>query len=237
MHKQTLRFTQDDNRIRHSRAGGNPAKQKRFSQSAFEVKRFVFKALDSRMRGNDGDVLGNDGEKNVGWAKRSVPTLSGRWAHCVLPTLLWLKIRRYLMVFAFIFMQFAALHATAASKAEPPLCGDLDVLEDIMSSYQQIAPELNFKKLEKIEPIELSLVDYVPSLDTKRNREMLGDYPWGKSRFCYADLKLNGGETDKVHYRIDSFKAGEQYSFNPCFESMVKHFSLSVKTACTPFSP
>jgi hypothetical protein len=95
MQKQILRYTQDDNHLRHSRAGGNPAKKKRFSQFAFEVKRFVFKALDSRLRGNDGgmcgtdgDVRTNDGEKNVGWAKHSVPTLAGRWAHCVLPTLL-----------------------------------------------------------------------------------------------------------------------------------------------------
>jgi hypothetical protein len=38
---------------RHSRAGGKPAKQKCFSLNVFEVKHFVSKALDSRLRGND----------------------------------------------------------------------------------------------------------------------------------------------------------------------------------------
>jgi hypothetical protein len=34
-----------------------------------------------------------DDKKNIGWAKRSVPTLAGRWAHCVLRTLLWLPLK------------------------------------------------------------------------------------------------------------------------------------------------
>jgi hypothetical protein len=44
---------------RHARAGGNPAKTKTSYTKYFEQKLFILKALDSRLRGNDGAVINN----------------------------------------------------------------------------------------------------------------------------------------------------------------------------------
>jgi hypothetical protein len=39
--------------LRHSRAGGNPAKIKTFFTKYFVERQHILKALDSRLRGND----------------------------------------------------------------------------------------------------------------------------------------------------------------------------------------
>mgnify|MGYP006333349049 CR=1 FL=1 len=59
--KQILRFAQDDNHFRHSRAGGNPAPLKQDALLQKHLEKNVFVWLDSRLRGNDGHVGNLDG--------------------------------------------------------------------------------------------------------------------------------------------------------------------------------
>jgi len=53
---------------------------------------------------------------------------------------------------------------------------------------------------------------------------MFGGYPWTRSRFCRASLKLDAGRTDRVHFRLDGWKnrPEDQYQLTPCFDGVLK---------------
>ncbi len=115
--------------------------------------------------------------------------------------------------------------------AEPPECNDQRILANIKSAHVQVVRALDFPTLLDVSPRQTHLVPYVPSLDSPRNRKLLGGYPWSSSRFCTASLALEGGQTDTVFYRIDGRKDGpeDQYMFTPCFASVATHYSREHK--------
>jgi hypothetical protein len=127
----------------------------------------------------------------------------------------------------------------AAVAADPPLCDDPRVMANVRLVHSEIAASFGFQALQGIEPRETAVVERVPALENERNRRLLGGYPWSRSRFCVASLTLAGGGSDTVHYRLDGLKAGpeDRFAFNPCFESMVKHYAAQSGEAfsCAPY--
>jgi hypothetical protein len=119
--------------------------------------------------------------------------------------------------------------APSAGAAEPPACDDPRVLAQIGLAYHQAAESYQLRRLVGlVSPQEIAVVERPPSLDTEHNRAMFGGYPWSRSRFCRASLKLEAGHTDRVHFRIDGWKDGpeDQYQLTPCFDGMLERASV-----------
>jgi hypothetical protein len=131
--------------------------------------------------------------------------------------------------------------AKSASAEEPPRCDDAGVLENLRSVQAQMQEETKLGVLLSVQANEQGIMDYVPALDTHKNRTMLGGYPWGSSRFCSAVLAFNSGKSDKAYYRLDAIKEsikGSQYNkgdyvMNSCFESVMHYFSQEYKQKLT----
>jgi hypothetical protein len=121
------------------------------------------------------------------------------------------------------------LTASSAMAAEPPSCDDPRVLAQIRLAYGAAAQAYELKHLESLESVqEIAVVERPASLDTERNRALHGGYPWSRSRFCRASLKLEAGLPDRVHFRIDGLKDGaeDQYQLTPCFDGVLERESV-----------
>jgi hypothetical protein len=114
-----------------------------------------------------------------------------------------------------------------ATGPQPPRCDDPRVLVDIRAAYAQAAESGRLRPLLAIHPRQTALVDHVAALDTPRNRVLVGDYPWGRSRFCAARLALESHASDLVYYRIDARKGGpeDQFMLTPCFAARTRRLS------------
>jgi hypothetical protein len=134
----------------------------------------------------------------------------------------------------------------AAAVVGPPACDDHQVLADVNAAYAQFAKSYGQPKSIQILPRQTALLEYDARLDTPRNRELLNGYPWGPIRYCEATLKLEGGETNTVYFRIDSIKDRElfaraypqsrdaTYSLTPCLKPVGHAPPLPTNLVCGP---
>jgi hypothetical protein len=127
----------------------------------------------------------------------------------------------------------AGMLSISANAQEPPQCDDIRILAYIRDDQLMMEDEVQLGLMLSIDPSEQGIVDYVPSLDSPKNRKAFKGYPWGRSRFCIANLQFSSGQSDVVHYRIDAMKHQIEglrtsndalFSMSPCFESVLKYF-------------
>ena len=125
------------------------------------------------------------------------------------------------------------MQAAVTLAAEPPLCDDPRVLANVRETHALATKDLGLAKLACVVPRE-TLIGKRSGLDTPKNRQLLENFPFGRSRYCEATLQLGDGTTDYAYYRLDSLKDGpeQDFWFTPCFESLALLYKVSKATIC-----